>query len=469
MDAFSGYNQIYMCEVDIPKTSFVTDQGIYCYRVMPFGLKNVGATYQRLVNKIFIEQIERNMEVYVDDILVKSKESSNHIPDLEESFQVLRKHNMKLNPSKCTFGVAVGKFLGFMVSLRGIEANPEKIQAVVDLNPPTTISEIQKLTGMPKGINLWVKKLTKHPGGQSDATTNQPLGKEAGTLEGQNLGGTILSSDANSTPQPGETDGIGRAEEKDEMEEERLWELQVDGSSNYLGSGAGLILTGPGNFIMDYAIRFGFQASNNQVRGTYEARDDRMRRYLAQVRTLADKFTSFKVTCVLRTENGKADILSKLATFGYTALVNIYIEFLKKSSIESEVVEVMQVDYEPCWMDVIINYLRSGELPEEKKKARQVIQRLARVSLDEENLYKRSYTLLYLKCLRPGDAAYMLQETHEGICGEHLGGKALATKVLLRGLYWPTLRQDSLNLVRKCERCQKFSPTVTNLPSQWPP
>ncbi|XP_077228325.1 uncharacterized protein LOC143861268 [Tasmannia lanceolata] len=253
---------------------------------------------------------------------------------------------------------------------------------------------------------------------------------------------------------------------------------------------------------MDYAVRFGFQASNNeaeyeallagmklaiqtrarrlkvysdsqlvvnQVHGTYEARDDRMRKYLAQVRQLADKFTSFEVTRVLRTENGKADILFKLVAFGYTALGNIYMEFLKKSSIDSEVVEVMKVDHEPCWMDDIINFLCNGQLPKEKKKARQVIQRSARFSLDGENLYKRSYTLPYLKCLRPNDVVYMLQETHEGICGEHLGGKALAIKVLLRGLYWPTLRQDALNLVKKCERCQKFSsashqPTVPMAP-----
>ncbi|XP_077228536.1 uncharacterized protein LOC143861501 [Tasmannia lanceolata] len=119
---------------------------------------NAGATYQRLVNKIFKEQIGRNMELYVDDMLVKSKESSGHISDLEETFQVLRKHNMKLNPSKCTFCVAAGKFLGFMVSQRGIEANSEKNQAVVDLNPPTTIREIQKLTAMVATLGRFISK-----------------------------------------------------------------------------------------------------------------------------------------------------------------------------------------------------------------------------------------------------------------------------------------------------------------------
>ncbi|XP_077248105.1 uncharacterized protein LOC143887799 [Tasmannia lanceolata] len=156
----------------------------------------------------------------------------------------------------------------------------------------------------------------------------------------------------------------------------------------------------------------------------------------------------------------KSNVLSKLAASGYTALGSIRMEFLKESSIENEIVEIMQVEHEPCWIDEIINYLRDGKLPQEMKEACKVVQRAARFSLDGENLYKRSYTLPYLKCLRPGDASYALQETHEGICGEHLGGKALAIKVLLRGLYWPNLRLDALNLVRKCEKCQKFSPTI---------
>ena len=127
MDAFSRYNQIKMDEEDQEKTAFITSQGLYCYKVMPFELKNAGATYQRLVNKMFNKQIGRNMEVYVDDMLVKSKEELAHLDDHREMFATLKQYQMKLNPSKCVFGVALGKFLGFMVSQRGIEANPEKV------------------------------------------------------------------------------------------------------------------------------------------------------------------------------------------------------------------------------------------------------------------------------------------------------------------------------------------------------
>ena len=105
-----------MAKENQEKTSFITSQGLYYYKVMPFGLKNAGATYQRLVNKMFSKQIGRNMEVYVDDMLVKSKEDLAHLDDLKEMFTTLKQYQMRLNPSKCVFGVASGKFLGFMVS-----------------------------------------------------------------------------------------------------------------------------------------------------------------------------------------------------------------------------------------------------------------------------------------------------------------------------------------------------------------
>ena len=116
MDAFSGYYQIKLAKEDQEKTAFITSQGFYYYKVMPCSLKNARATYQRLVNKIFSKQIRRNMEMYVDDMLIKSREEFAHMDDLQETFATLKQYQMKLNPSKCTYGVAFGKFLGFMVS-----------------------------------------------------------------------------------------------------------------------------------------------------------------------------------------------------------------------------------------------------------------------------------------------------------------------------------------------------------------
>ncbi|KAK4411922.1 Retrovirus-related Pol polyprotein from transposon opus [Sesamum angolense] len=143
LDVYQGYNQIPLAPEDQEKASFVTDQGVFCYNVMPFGLKNAGVTYQRLVNHMFQNQIGRNMEVYIDDMLVKSAKEQDHIEDLKECFQILATFGMKLNPAKCTFGVRGGRFLGFMIFERGIEANPEKINAIMDMSPPKSIREVQ--------------------------------------------------------------------------------------------------------------------------------------------------------------------------------------------------------------------------------------------------------------------------------------------------------------------------------------
>ena len=132
LDAFSGYHQIPMASADEEKTTFIMPHGLYCYKVMPFGLKNVGATYQRLMTKNFRLLVGRIVEVYIDDIMVKSKTREDHARHLQEVFHLLRRYDMKLNPSKCAFGVSAGKFLGFMVTQRGIEVNPDQVKAVME-------------------------------------------------------------------------------------------------------------------------------------------------------------------------------------------------------------------------------------------------------------------------------------------------------------------------------------------------
>ena len=130
----------------------------YCYQVMPFGLKNAGATYKRLVNKMFQKYIGASMEVYIDDMLVKSVKAELHVAHLAESFQVLKNYNMKLNPTKCAFGVSAGKFLGFIVNSQGIEANPNKIKVVLDMQPPSNTKEIQHLTGRIAALSRFVSR-----------------------------------------------------------------------------------------------------------------------------------------------------------------------------------------------------------------------------------------------------------------------------------------------------------------------
>ena len=164
LDAYSGYNQISMHPKDKEKTTFMTVDVNYYYEVMPFGLKNTGATYQRLMDKIFQGLIGRCVEVYVDDIVVKFDSFDQHVEDLKEVFKALRGANMKLNPNKCTFGVEGGKFLGFMLTHRGIEANPNKCQAIVDMRSPKNIKEVQKLLGRLTALQI------RPPIGRADET-----------------------------------------------------------------------------------------------------------------------------------------------------------------------------------------------------------------------------------------------------------------------------------------------------------
>ena len=125
---------------------------------MPFEPKNAGATYQRLVNKMVQKKIGASIEVYIDDMLVKSTTVELHIAHLSEAFQILGEYNMKLNPAKCAFGVLTGKFLGFIVNNRGIEANPDKIKVVLDMSPPSNIKEVQHLTGRIVALSRFVSK-----------------------------------------------------------------------------------------------------------------------------------------------------------------------------------------------------------------------------------------------------------------------------------------------------------------------
>ncbi|KAK0572860.1 hypothetical protein LWI29_038236 [Acer saccharum] len=153
MDAYSGYNQILMHPDDQEKTAFVTERGIFCYKVMPFGLKNAGATYQRLVNKMFAKMLGSTMEVYIDDMLVKSLVAQQHIDHLRQSFNVLDQYGMKLNPTKCSFGVSSGKFLGYLVTQRGVEANLDQIRSIENIESPKCMKDVQKLTGRTKRSN----------------------------------------------------------------------------------------------------------------------------------------------------------------------------------------------------------------------------------------------------------------------------------------------------------------------------
>jgi hypothetical protein len=161
LDAYSGFHQIQMYREDRKHTTFVTVDGLYCYVVMPYGLKNALPTFVRAMSKTFGDLIRDRVEVYVDDIVVKTKRGSTLVEDLTLVFGKLRATRTKLNPDKCVFGVSAGKLLGFLVSHRGIEANPEKIKAIEVMRPPARIKDVQKLTGSLATLSRFISRLAE--------------------------------------------------------------------------------------------------------------------------------------------------------------------------------------------------------------------------------------------------------------------------------------------------------------------
>jgi hypothetical protein len=158
LDCFSGYHQIYMKEEDKASTSFITLFGMYCFVRMPEGLKNAGSTFSRLTKKVLENQVGHNIFTYVDDIVVASKSKEDHLTDLAETFANMRDARLRFNPEKCVLGVRHGKILGYLVSHRGIKANPIKIQAIINMAPPQSTKDVQRLTGRLAALNKFISK-----------------------------------------------------------------------------------------------------------------------------------------------------------------------------------------------------------------------------------------------------------------------------------------------------------------------
>ena len=156
MNGYSGYNQIRMAAKDVEKTAFKTLIGNFYYTVMPFGLKNAGATYQRSMIAIFHDMMHKDIEDYEDDIVVKSKTRAGHLQIFEQVFERCKKYKLRMNPMKCAFGVSIGNFLGFLVHHRGISVDLAKAIAIVTMKRPTTVRELKSFLGRVSYIRIFV-------------------------------------------------------------------------------------------------------------------------------------------------------------------------------------------------------------------------------------------------------------------------------------------------------------------------
>ncbi|GJU16760.1 reverse transcriptase domain-containing protein [Tanacetum coccineum] len=287
------------------------------------------------------------------------------------------------------------------------------------------------------------------------------------------------------------------------------WTLFTDGSSCVDGSGAGLILINPEGAEFTYAMRFRFEATNNeaeyealiaglriaeqmgvknlqahvdsrlvanQVNGSYAAKESGMIQYLNKVKTLARSFREFSIKQVPRSENKKADALSKIASTSFAHLSKqVLVEELKEKSInEEEILAVVEEDGN-TWMTPICKYLTKEILPADKKKARAVRRKAARYTMINGTLYKKSFLGPWLRCVGPLQANYVLREIHEGSCSMHSGPRSVVAKAIRTGYYWPTMHEDARKLIRECNDCQIHRPVprnpqqnLTPITSPWP-
>ncbi|XP_050222771.1 uncharacterized protein LOC126672864 [Mercurialis annua] len=611
LDARAGYHQIPMAPEDQEKTAFITDQGLFCYKMMPFGLKNAGATYQRLVNSIFRDQIGKHMEVYVDDMIIKSIRAEDHPTDVKIVLETLKRYQLKLNPEKCVFGVPAGKFLGYMVSQRGIEANPDKIEAVLKMTPPRSIHEVQKLNGRITALGRFmscsakrclpffktlkqIKNFTwtaecqqafeelksflssppllarpdpgdvlylyiscsdetiagvlvsekggeqypiyyiskvlrdaelRYPkleklalcvytatiklrhyfeGHQVIVRTDQPLRKilQKAETSGRiaewavkigSLG--VIYEARKALKAQALADFFAELTFKEPMEDKTTpWEMHVDGAVCGEGAGIGVVLKGPGKIQMEYSARLEFPASNNvaeyealitglqlceelnisevqicsdsqlvvnQVSGNFEVKEATLKKYAKQAKTFfANNGRSWSLQQIPRAMNGRSDELAKwAATKNYDPMRNIPHEIKRQPSFQEEIEEgeVLMVEGEETWMSPLTAYLANGILPEDKKEAKRIVILSSKFGIYNGQLYKRSFTHPWLRCVNKEEGEYIMKELHEGTCGAHDGASTLVRKALLQGYYWPTMKEQATTLVRGCWPCQQHA------------
>ncbi|GJZ62730.1 reverse transcriptase domain-containing protein [Tanacetum coccineum] len=490
---------------------------------MPFGLKNAGAMYQRLVDKAFNSQVGQNIEVYVDNLVIKSNTEAEMLRDIDETFRTLRKINMKLNPKKCTFGAMEGMFLGYMISPKGIKPCLDKTEAVLQLPSPRIIKEVQSLNGKLASLNRFLsksaekslplfktlkkcikksdfywtpdaeqafKQLKQHLSelpllvapkpkeelivymSASHGAISAVLMTERGmvqtpvyfvsrALQGPELNYTpieklvlslvfgakrlrryfqanpiaILADFLIEKPDesPPDTSVVETLQEP--------WTLFTDGSSSsnneakYEALIAGLRIAALMR-VRNVHVNIDSKLVANQVLGAYVAKEENMIKYLEKVKSLVSGFANFSISQVPRSKNKKADSLSKIASTSFAHLSKqVLVEILKEKSIqEKEVTTVVEEDG-LTWMTPIIEYLKKGTLPEDKKEASKLCIKARQYELWEGVLYRRSM---------------------------HAGPRSVVANAMRLGYYWPTMHRDARNVIRACNDCQIHSPVPRN-------
>ncbi|XP_062089371.1 uncharacterized protein LOC133795918 [Humulus lupulus] len=485
LDAYSGYNQIPMAEEDRINTVFKTERGLYCYIVKSFWLRNAGATYQLLVNKIFAEQLGWIMEVSIDDMVVKFEREADHLTHLAKCFKAFNRYNMKLNPAKC----ALGCFKKSSQTLWGDEqrkafeelksylSSPPVLSALV-LSAPEQDEELymylvvtsvvvsatlfKEVEGKQKPIFYVSKTLLDAETRYSMLeklvlalmTTKKRLRQYFEThvvvvLTKFSLKQILAKPDLSGSMSKWAIDHSAY-----DVSRRLIWVMSMDGSVNSSLAGIGVVLEAPFGLRIEDALKLQDKVINIEALIYRLELASSLGIKQLQIRT-DSKLVSEQVP---REMNRRIEKLAMKASSGKCTRKSLVILSTTKVDGCPACFEIWQPN--ECWMDPIIQYLKERTEPDIMDQSRSLKAKVARYTLINEQFYRMSFNCPCLRCLNPNEAKSLIEEIHEGICGNHSGGWSLAHKALTAGYYWSYMMTEAGWYAKMCDRCQRHAPLM---------
>ncbi|XP_075645407.1 uncharacterized protein LOC142616433 [Castanea sativa] len=494
MDGFSGYNQIRMSSKDAAKTAFRTPMGNFYYTVMPFGLKNAGATYQRAMTAIFHDMMHKEIEDYVDDIVVKSKTREDHLAILRKVFERCRLYKLCMNPLKCAFGVTARKFLGFLVHQRGIDVDPSKVQAIATMKSPTTLTQLKSFLGKLSYIRRFI------PGLAALTAVFTPLLKKRKALPlgfqmPADISPAAVTHDQTANPiTPTTVRGQAIADLLSNFLGEDSWDitdeipgdlpavalieaagttltLRFNGSSTTSKGGAGIVLSKNTGEAVAMSFELDFTCPNNmaeyeacltglvvasemgikhlqvigdsilvvcQARGEFALKEPSLAPYRAMAQRLEDSFEEFNIEQSLRSDNRFADALATLGSkvkfegaITDVTIVKRPIPIIQMLKEEFFDQPLGQIDWRSSIKEALLS-------PNEKDH----LKVLKDYALMAGELYKKLPGGVLARCLSPGEFAKRLKEVHEKSCGA-TSSVSLHRRLQRLGYYWPEMSKQA--------------------------
>eukprot|EP00253_Pinus_taeda_P029566 PITA_29566 len=396
LDGFSGFNQILVHPDDQDKTAFTTPWGTFKYVKMPFGLKNAGATFQRVMDIAFAKEIHDFLVIYLDDLTPFSKSDQEHLNHLRQIFLKCRKYGISLNPKKSIFGLEEGKLLGHIISKDGIRIDPDRIQAIQNMPHPRNIKELQAFLGKINFLRRFIPNLA-----ELSRFLNNMLKKDS------KVKWTVDAQQA--------------------FESIKLALTQTP------------VLTSP-QFDRDFII-FSF-ASEHTIAAVLLQKDDlgNEKPIAFFSKTLRDAPLKYQIM-----EKQAYALVKAIKDFRIYILYSHVIAYVPSPIVKDILTQENLEGRRGKWIARL-----------SRTKSRFVKMKASKFCVMEENLLWRNHEGILLNCLIEGEANKIMEEFHAGDCGGHLYWKSTVNKILRAGYYWPTIFSDVKRFTTACHKCQVF-------------